>query len=78
MRTEYQYNKDMEAIELDLIRRERLEDQILTNQETFHRLGIRYAMESMNIPLEIGFLDWAVQMLIDEEEPEYSRAWRTV
>ena len=62
----------LESREQEVLEDEILRDWILTDDVLFGRLAHKW----LDDPIQReGFLDWAIQAVKDEREPQYSEGW---
>ena len=73
--TDYDYNALLESREAELLQREMWEDEILGDEELFGRLAKIFARQLLNMQADLTFLDWGVERLRKEREPQWQRAW---
>ena len=74
--TEREHNDELEAAELETLRRERLENLILADRETFDRVVEAYLNHRQEDgPTRLGLLHFGVELLIKDEAPAYNHAW---
>ena len=68
----------LDAGDRDALEVEALEDEILSDNELFERLAVDFARwtTTFGYPVGVTFLDWAVERLRREREPEHTEAWR--
>ena len=71
------YDALLDAGDRDALEVEALEDEILSDNELFTRLAVDFARwtTTFGYPVKVTFLEWAVNKLRREREPENTNGW---
>lgn len=67
------YDALMEAREKEILGNEIIRDYILKDETLFQRLAQKYLDDPVN---REGFLDWSIEQVKMEREPQFRRAWK--